>query len=399
MTAIALTGGLVWTGPDPARAPEPADVLVQDGAIVAIGTGLDTGAATVIDVTGCTVTPGLIDAHVHLSFAGPETSPSGTAAMTARAVGNLRHFLAAGATTVRDNGGHDGVVVAVRQAVQRGWVDGPTVLTANQYVAATGGHGAPNWGECGCQHPLAGFAADGPDELRKAVRHQVSAGADHIKVTLNSGRNRVELTEPEMSALVDEAHRLGKRVAVHASIPDAVALAVHCGADTIEHGNGATRDVLAVMAERGTVLVPTAAAFRDGLARSERRIAAGGADAATLQLHRSWQRRVDDHVLTVRTAIELGVTIAVGTDVFGPEPVCPIADEMAALVQLGLTPAHALAAATAGGAAAIGDEGTGVLRAGGAADLVVFTGRPDLRTDDVRSPRLVLRAGTLVAGR
>jgi imidazolonepropionase-like amidohydrolase len=393
MTAIALIGGLVWSGVEPTRAPERADVLVDRGTVLAIGTDLAIGSATVVDASGCTIVPGFIDAHVHLSFAGPETSPSGTPAMTARAVGNLRQFLRAGVTTVRDNGGHDGVVVAVRQAVQRGWIDGPTVLTANQYVAATGGHGAPRWGECGCQHPAAGFAADGPDELRKAVRYQVGAGADHIKVTLNSGRNRVELTEAEMLALVDEAHRMGKRVAVHASIPDAVALAVHCGADTIEHGNGATREVLALMAERGAVLVPTAAAFRDGLARSERHVAEGGGDDYSLQLHRSWQRRVDDHVDTIRIAVELGVTVAVGTDVFGSEPVCPIADEMAALVDLGLTPAQALVAATAGGAAAIGSGDRGVIREGNSADLAVFAGRPDLRTDDARAPRLVLLAG------
>jgi imidazolonepropionase-like amidohydrolase len=400
VTRLALVGGRVWAGgPDGARnGAVDADVLVEDDRVIAIGTGLAIGDARVIDVVGATVLPGLVDAHVHLSFAGADPNPTGTAGLTARAAGHLVSYLRAGVTAVRDNGGHDGVVVAVRNAVQRGWLEGPTVLTANQYVSATGGHGAPRWGECGCRHPLAGFAADGPDELRKAVRYQVGAGADHIKVTLNSGRDRVELTEAEMLALVEEAHRMGKRVAVHASIPDAVELAVACGADTIEHGNGATRSTLQMMAARGTVLVPTAHAFRTGLERAMASVAGGGADDSTLGLLRSWRRRVDDHVETLRVAHELGVMIATGTDVFGDEPVAPIADEVAALVDLGLSPAEALQAATAGGGAALGRPGAGLLAEGGIADLVVVPGRPEVDPDSLRRPLVVLRAGRVQVG-
>lgn len=393
---IAIVGGMVITGDDPAGAAERLDLLIDDGIIVDIDSAVSTVGADVVDAEEHTLVPGFVDAHVHITLAGPAPTFNATAALTMRAAANLRAMLRDGVTAARDVGGYDGIGVAVREAQRKGWIDGPTLFVANQFIAATGGHAAPGWDECGCIGADRAYAADGPDEMRRAVRYQASAGADHIKVALNHGRNRVDMTEPELAALVDEAHRLGKRVACHASIPDAIDMAVACGVDTVEHGNGATPEALAGMAAAGTILVPTAWAFRDGLQKATERLLNAVGDEEAERIQAVWQGRVDHHYDTVREARAAGVTIAAGSDVSAGEPVAPVHSEAAVLVDLGLTPGEAVIAATVNGARTIGDDHLGRLRIGGRADAVLVRGRPDLDVSALADRALVLQAGRSV---
>lgn len=377
MSDTYLLGGQVLL---PGGALEPADLHLRGGVVAEIGAELKpVPGAQVIEVAGFTV-PGLIDAHAHISWAGLAPMPQSLDGVRSRAERNLRLMLRSGVTTVRDVGSIDGVAPAAS--------GGPACFSANQVVCAVGGHGtelAQEWAA------LPGLAqeASGPGEFRAAVRRQVDRGADLIKVTLNAAE--LQVSQEEASALVDEAHRVGRRVAAHASVPEAIEIAIEAGADTIEHGNGASPGQLRRMAEAGTVLVPTVWIFQWLLDRARDAPAAEGeawpppADVV--------QTRVDAHRRIVRDAVEHGVTLAAGTDAIqGCEP-DSLAAEINALHRLGLGPLDALRAATEGGAAALGKPELGVLVEGGVADLVVFDGEPHEIVADQTRPSVVFQGG------
>ncbi|MGW4420828.1 amidohydrolase family protein [Streptosporangium sp. NPDC004631] len=367
---------------------ERADVVLHDDRVARITAAADTGGATVVEAYGMTVLPGLVDAHVHLSLAGHAALPKTLPELTTRAAANLAALLESGVTAARDVGGHDGVAVALSRAVERGWLPGPAVWAANRILCVSGGHGSTVAG--------VGLESDGPGQMRAAVRAQARSGARLVKIAINSGRNRVEVTHGEMAAVVDEAHRLGLRVACHASVPDAVELAVECGVDTVEHGNGARPEHLRAMAAAGTVLVPTAWAFRRGLQAAGRALAEAAGGRAEEAIRAAWQGRVDAHTDTVAAAVAAGVRIAVGTDATVGQPVTWYAKELETLVELGLSPAQAVVAATAGGSAALAEPDVGRLYEGGPADLVVVDRPAGEVLAGVGRPLMVIRAGRVV---
>ncbi len=370
-------------------------VVIAEGRITALTDRVPAGA-TVLDLGGRSLLPGLIDAHVHLSSLGlPQPELQGRdLAPDLRAYGLAavaRATLEGGVTTVRDCGAYGSSLFTLRRAIELGVCAGPRLLLSGLIVSATspGARAFPGMYR----------EADGPDELRDAVREQVRMGADFIKVMATGALTVADedvdppqLTLDGLRAVVEEAHRSGRRLAAHAEGLEGIRLAVEAGADTIEHGEMGHLDagVLATMAARGTVLVPTLSVF-DAVADAGDRFPAWMRERAA-RLGEAARR-------TVRAARAAGVRIAMGADA-GPHGAN--AQELVRLADAGLTPMEAVVAATSVAAAACGIDGdVGVIAPGLAADLVVVDGDP---LDDVgvlADPKrrwLVIQAGIPVAG-
>jgi imidazolonepropionase-like amidohydrolase len=240
--------------------------------------------------------------------------------------------------------------------------------------------------------------ADGPWEMRKAVREQIRRGADYIKFMATGARSVLaedpepaQMTLEEMTAIVDEAHRMGRRVAAHAEGLAGTRWAIEAGADTIEHGLSLHREpaLLDTMAARGTVLVPTLSTFHDLAERFAPDFAAPLVEQATRQLEESLK--------TVSAARAAGVILALGYD-SGPPGAS--ANELLRLTEAGLSPTEALRAATIGGAAALGRSDLGRISVGATADLVVVDGRPDVDVGLLTQPSSiveVMRSGVAVS--
>ena len=360
-----------------------ARITIEDGRIATLdpldGGDADGAPSDGLDLTGRTVLPGLIDAHCHV-LSDTERSPGfgpppllHGEAPRPRELGHYvlaaaaRRILAAGFTTVRDVGSFDDEASVLKLAVDLGVAPGPRILTCGRIVSAT----APGGAIFGTMYR----EADGPWEMRRAVREQIRRGADYIKFMATGARSVVledpepaQMTLEEMRAIVDEAHRMGRRVAAHAEGLAGTRLALDAGADTIEHGLSLHREpaLLDGMADRGTVLVPTLSTFHD--------LAHRFADAFAPALVEQAKRQLEEAMRTVDAARRAGVTLALGYD-SGPPGAA--ANEAVRLVEAGLSPMAALAAATAGSAAALGSDQLGRLTVGAVADLVVIDGRPD----------------------
>jgi imidazolonepropionase-like amidohydrolase len=358
---------------------EHAVVRVAAGRILAIeavdGRAAPSGAT---NLEGRTLLPGLIDAHAHMvsdterspgfgpppPLHGEEPRPAAlrwfVLAKAARAM------LAAGVTTVRDVGSPDDEAITLREAIRLGLVDGPRILSCGRIISAT----APGGRIFGTMYE----EADGPWEMRRAVRRQLRRGADYIKVMATGARSverenpePAQLTADELEAVVDEAHRLGVRVAAHAEGLDGVRLAIEIGVETIEHGLSLHREprLLDRMAERGMILVPTLSTFHD-LAERFR------ADFAPSLVAQA-ERQGDEARRTVIAARAAGVTLAMGYD---SGPPGANARELVRLVEAGLSPSEAIVAGTAGSARALGLIDRGTIAVNLAADLLVVDGDP-----------------------
>ena len=250
-------------------------VLVQGPKILAVGTDLSIPAgAEVIDLGDATLSPGFMDAHTHLTGESTDDWKQGFVDDFRREVPEkaiestvfARKVLEAGFTTVRDVGSGDMLDVGLRNAINRGLVPGPRMLVCVHGLGARGGHAD----ETGLRHDLikelgpAEGIAHGPDGFREAVRFQVKYGADVIKFCASGGVlsladevDTPQLSPEEMKALIDEAHRLRKKVAAHCHGDHAAQEAIAAGVDSIEHGSFLTEETLALMKEQGTYLVPT----------------------------------------------------------------------------------------------------------------------------------------------
>ena len=371
------------------------DVLVEDGLIVRIGTGLSSD--TLIDCTGATVMPGFIDAHVHLAMAGPAKPDTTLEESRQRVAANARELLAAGVTTARDASGPAGVLLDQRRRSAGDLTAGPQLLVCCEGIASVDGHGTEFAGSAKIVTEI-----DCPDDARAAVRRLVEIGADWVKVMLNGANDELELTEEDLRAIVDEARALAIPVAAHASNPRAVALAVTCGVNSIEHGNDIDDDLAATMAAQGTALVTTTAIYRAGAGCSHFRSGLDPLDAFSTdvreQVRSIMSARVAGHEHALPATKRAGVAIVMGTDaVIGPADL--VVDELRALVELGLTPVEALHAATAAGADLLRLPDRGRVAVGMRADLLVVRGRPDEDVTLVAEPLVVMRAGTVVVDR
>jgi imidazolonepropionase-like amidohydrolase len=377
---------------------ERVSVLVESGRLARIaeaGDAAPEGALTV-DVGGRTLLPGLIDAHAHVGVSFPKPEPAhgaeplleGTLAHVLAA--ELREVLRMGITTMRDVGSMGDLVVEARQAMRYGAFRGPRLLTCGRIVSPTGPGG----------RFFSGMyrEADGPDDVRRAVREQLRYGADFVKV-MTTGARTVELEDPdpaqltreELAALVDEAHRMGYRVCAHCEGLAGTELAIEEGVDTIEHGMYLNQrpDLLERMAANGQVLVPTLSFLAHLVEGAE----------WTPELIELGNHNVEQARLTLAAAREAGVRIALGHDT---GPLHAAANELRRMIEAGLTPREGLVAATSGSAHALGlADHVGTIAPGRLADLVVVDGdpltRPELLCERERI-WLVLRLGEPVAG-
>jgi imidazolonepropionase-like amidohydrolase len=364
-------------------------VVVEDGRIadlVAEGALGDAEGVRSVDLAGCVLLPGLVDLHVHLGF-GARGATDSVAAAAFRAARNVRATQAAGVTTLRDVGTANGVAIAARDAVQRGDIPGSRVVPCGQIICMTGGHGSEPPAPPGLARE-----ADGPDDCRRAVREQVRAGAEWIKVTTNGPLNVVEFTPAELAAIVDEAHRCDRRVACHASLLAASQMAIRAGVDTMEHGCDLDEAAAREMADRGIVLVPTLLVTSLIMDRWD--------EFKTIPMMRAMPVRAKRHVESFQMAMAAGVPLAAGTDIFhGLGRFDALPEELGIMVQHGMDPADALVAATRNGARALGlEHDLGTIERGKRADLLAIEGDPTRDISALRRVALVVQSGQVVGG-
>ena len=360
-------------------------ILINGNKITAVGADVAIPpGAKVIDLSGATVLPGLIDCHTHLVADARDLEPLAelrkTAAQVAlESVPNARATLMAGFTTVRDVGTYRAFVdLALRDAIARGDIIGPRVYGAGAYVTVSGGAGALNGLAPDIQLPrdLRLGVADGPYQVRQRIREIVSQGADLIKIlatgavlTHRSNPGAEEFTPEELSAAVDEARKHGLRVAAHAHGPAGIKNAVRAGAASIEHGTLIDDEGIALMRERGTYLV--ADIYNDEYLMGD--AARQGLPKDFLEKERNLGQIQRENF---RKAVQAGVKIAFGTD-SGVYPHGWNAKQFAYQVKYGQTPMQAIQSATINAAELIGvAEQIGSIRPGKLADLIAVPGNP-----------------------
>lgn len=399
-TAIVITGVTVL---DPVEA-KPVDgltLVISGGKIVEIAASpkIPEGARR-LELPGLMILPGLIDLHSHLLLHPYNEAPWDDQVLreslelrTVRAVAAAKATVEAGFTTLRDLGteGAGFADVALRDAIAKGIVPGPRVYTTTRAIVATGCYGPsgfdPRW-----DVPQGAQEATGVDEVRRAVREQIAAGADWIKVYADYRRRPGDTATPtfsqeELNALVDEAKSANVPVAAHAFTPEAIRRAVMAGVQTIEHGFDATAEVLALMRERGVVLCPTLAAD-EAMAR-----------------YSGWRPgepeppRVAATKEMFRRALKSGVTIACGSDV-GVFPHGENLRELKLMAAYGMPIAEVLRSATVTAARVLGREkDLGRVAPGYVADLVAVRGNPLEDITTLEHPVVVIKEGVIAANR
>lgn len=384
-------GGSVFDGE---RALGQHGVLVKDGRIAELAPGgsFDGFAGRRVDTTGATLLPGLIDCHVHLC-SGAEADPGGAqdklppGQIVMRALERAQASLAGGVIALRDCGGKDYLEFAVRDAVNQGKVAGPTIRAVGRMICMTGGHGN-----------RVARVADGVDEVVKAVREQIHAGADWLKIMATGGvmtpgvnPEDAHYTAEEMAAGVREAKRFHRKTASHAQGAEGILNAVRAGVSSIEHGIFMNQGCVQEMLARDVYLVPTLAAVMNILRNKD----SGIASYVVEKSERAYER----HRQAVTMFYKAGGRIAMGTDAGTPfNRHGENARELQYMVEVGLTPVDSIKAATANAADLMDLADRGRVAKGHRADLLVVDGDPTrdiLKVADKANHRAVIKDGVL----
>lgn len=357
---------------------ERRDVVIEDGRITALPAhDAPPGRATVIDLEGRWALPGFVDLHVHLTYKSVPPEPTSAAAL--RGAYRAQRTLASGVTTVRDVGGYDHTDLALKRAIDRGWLPGPRMLPSGQFIMMTGGHVCDQ-----------GMEADGPEAIRKAVRVQLKAGARWIKLMASGGVSRAEespdrseLTLEEIRAAVDEARRHGVSVAAHAHPAVAIKEALRAGAASIEHGTYLDDEAIDLLRKTGAFVVPTTVAYEH--------IAKSGKWPDIVDIA---QRVLDHKLRTFADAVRHGIRWGVGTDTSNHLPPGHYARELTLLQAAGLEPREILLQATSGNARLLDLGGEiGSLSVGHLGDVVVLDGNPLEALSATERVHLVVKGG------
>ena len=389
-----------------------AVVIVQGDKIIDAGTNLPVPSdAQVIDLGDATLSPGFMDAHTHLTadFSGNyderrlQELDLNVSEQAIRATAFARATVEAGFTTVRDLGSrfvgsHEFVDVALRNSINKGVIAGPRMLVATKGIGATGGHFDPTNGFRDFlfrrESDFTDGIANGSDEIRKAVRFEVKNGADVIKAAVSGGVlslgdevDTPQLTPAEMTALVDESHRLRKKVAVHCHGDQAAREAIEAGVDSIEHGSFMKPETLTMMKKKGTFLTPTLMASEWIMGKLDNYPPALQAKAKAAYRARSEM---------FRNAVKMGIKISFGTDaaVF---PHGQNAKEFKLMVDLSMKPIDALKSATANDAELLGiGQKVGTLEKGKLADIIAMPGDPTSDITATERVTFVMKEGKII---
>jgi imidazolonepropionase-like amidohydrolase len=362
-------------------------LIANDGSIEAVGTASDlrSGGVSETALEGVLL-PGLCDVHTHLCLSASldpfaDALSEHPARMTLRAVAALSAHIDAGVTTIRDVGGLHGIDLQMQFLVDEGEVEGPAVFAAGKLIAMTGGHAC-----------MLGFQADGADAVRAAARQNLKDGARLIKLIATGGvltqgvrPGAQQLSESEMRAAVEEAHKVGKTVAAHAQGADGIDAALRAGVNTIEHGFWLSDYALNCLSEPGRALVPTLAALR-----CMERLG----DAMPQHIQEKLIAVAKPHYDSIRRAHAAGCCIAAGTDAGTPaNPHGNIGVELAGLHELGLSALDCWRAATVNGARALSLDDRGQLAAGKRADIIALARSDFDAVSEGFKPHFVMRGG------
>lgn len=378
---------------------EHAAVLIESDRIKEVGpaSAIEPHAnadAKIIDLGDATLFPGLIDCHTHLMAripAGPDgyvlnLATKSQAFRALEGAADARATLNAGFTTVRDveSEGSEYADVALRDAINQGLVEGPRMQVATRAIAAVGQYNPFGVSPDLTDFPTGAQMISGAEEARRAVREQIAHGADLIKVYADW--NYPTLTIEEITVVVQEAHKAGRRVAAHATTPDGIRNAVTAGVDSIEHGHGADRQDLELMKAKGVFWVPTMGYFFYGV------------DQMKSPQARAYMTRVLERAKqNIPIARQLGIKIANGFDADNSEGHGQNAHELIAMTKLGLTPIEAIRAATATAAELMGwQEDVGAIEAGKYADLIAVNGDPLVDIARLQQVEFVMKGGQQV---
>ncbi len=389
------SGGLIFDGSG--KVLEDHGVVVDGDRITRVAPNAEFAgfAGERVDTTSGTLLPGLIDCHVHLVYAGDadpfaRLSNMSPAEITLLALQNAQTNLRGGITMIRDCGGKDYLEFAVRDACNDGTFPGPTIRASGRMICMTGGHGN-----------RVARIADGVDEVVKAVREQIHAGSDLIKIMATGGvmtpgvnPEDAHYSAEEMAAGISEGHRFHRPCASHAQGRDGILNAVRGGIDSIEHGIFMDEQCIEEMIERKTYLVPTLAAVNNIISHADDGIPAYAVEKA--------MRVAEVHRNAIKNFYDAGGKIAMGTDAGTPFNYHgENALELRNMVNVGLKPADALIAATTNAADLNRLADHGRLEEGAVADLLIVAGNPVENIDAAAikaNHRAVIKDGELVAG-
>jgi imidazolonepropionase-like amidohydrolase len=379
-----------------------ASVIVRGGKIEAVQSGFaEVQGATVVDLRNATVLPGLIDMHVHLiglddrfqarlQRANREDADEAVTGLL-----NARKTLMAGFTTVRDLGAEPRIIMPLRNALATDQFAGPTIVSAGRMVSVSGGHGdARN----GLNREVSAIVrtnnvCNGAEDCARAVREQVSGGADLIKIAATggvlsnvAGGLNQQMTEEEMRSVVRTAHMFGRKIAAHAHGVDGINAALRAGVDSIEHGTFTNDETFRLYKQTGAYYVPTLMAPAAALADGKR-------GALTPAQYEKAQQAAGNAKLSLARAVREGVKIAFGTDT-GVSKHGDNAQEFALMVDAGMSPEAAIRAATVGAADLLGrSDRIGTLAAGKDADIIAVDGDPLSNVRLLESVGFVMRHG------
>lgn len=393
VTGCTLIDG---TGKDPLR---KAALHVKDGRIAWVGAASklpkDAKKLDRVDADGQWVIPGLIDAHIHVCWNGRESVlelvKRSRDLIILEAVDTLRRILASGTTTVRDIGGHDYVEMSLRQAVNAGHIAGPRMRVSGKVISMTGGHGY-----------FIAREADGPEEVRKAAREQIRAGADTVKLMATGGAATPgqdvmasQFTVEEMAAAVQAAHAMGRTVAAHCHGTGGIKNSILAGLDSIEHGTYLDEETADMMVKQGTALVFTLAVAKPDPAKIP-----PNQQAEAKRLESTFEvlrKRTQESIAIAR---KKGVFVGSGSDA-GGNALAPhdfsMAREMEMFVDNGYSPLEALTVVTRNNARVLRwEKDLGTLEAGKFADFVILSADPLDDIANVRQIEAVYKGGQKV---
>jgi imidazolonepropionase-like amidohydrolase len=402
-----------WVDIDAGEVRSPAVLVIDGNRIAAVNPGEIPAAGTELDLGDVTLSPGLMDMELNMLIGGPG-GPAGLpdpmhgvkdspVYRTLRGVVNCHTTLMAGFTTVRNLGlmvytGGFLLDVDLAKAVDQDWFPGPRIIAAGHAITPTGGHLDPTM----FQRIAPGIMpqtveqgiANGVPEVRKAVRYQIKHGVKVIKISASGGvmshstaAGAQQYSDEELSAIVDEAHRAGIRVAAHAHGDAGIRACIRAGVDCIEHGSLASDDTIQMMVDNGTFLVATSA-LAEGMA----------VERAAPELQKKAAEIFPQAKRMLGKAIEAGVKIACGSDAPGI-PHGTNAKELWAMVDRGMTPMQSLRAATVTSAELIQrDDELGRLAPGYLADIIAVPGDPSDDITVTQDVRFVMKDGNIYKG-